>query len=98
MGACALSRHFGTIDEISAEIEAKPLGVGGKAGIKFKKTLETISSEAKKWAEEHQSTPLATDRTRSLLCEAIERLLGNEKKKDYRLDLIGRRQRSSFLR
>jgi ABC-type dipeptide/oligopeptide/nickel transport system ATPase subunit len=87
-GTMITKGFFGAIDELSVELEAAPLGAGGKAGVKFKNPLRTLHEEGAEWEKEHLTGRLTTDHIRRLLTDAIKQLLGGDEYQDRRVCVI----------
>lgn len=77
-GAVVTKGIFGTIEEVSADIEAKPLGTGGKVSVKARNPLKAIAEEERAWEESHFAGRLTSERIRELLSEAISKLVGEK--------------------
>ena len=71
---------LGAIDEVSAEVEAGAIFEKVKMGTKMKNPFHTIREERNLWEEGRYAGRLTSDHIRELLCEAIEKLLGNKER------------------
>jgi hypothetical protein len=73
---------FGTIEEVSADIEAKPFGTGGKVSVKARNPLKAIAEEENAWDEARFAGRLTTERLRDLLSQAIGKLVDRDNPDD----------------
>lgn len=69
---------FIAIDQLSLEMQAAPIGTGGKAGLRLKNPIPGIEEATKAWDDEHLTGRLTTDHVRRQLTEAIDNLLGQK--------------------
>lgn len=79
---------FGAVDEVSVELDAAPLGIGGKGGVKLKNPVYKVHEAVEDWEKERLSSRLTSDHARGLLTDAIKQLLGGTDKDQRRVCVI----------